>query len=772
MKKSLSVRHLIIAFTLGFFIFGALVVAANLIVRFNVTNIGAQWTHFESGPSRKSALLNDLRGAVGLGGVVDQFQSFILRRDRTLLVNIERALREATVALTAYKALEINEYEAEALKRIETTLVLYQQKVEIIEKLAAKNTRPDIIDQTVRIDDKPALEGLADLDTQLNKMRELSASIIYDAAKKVDVIVLISSILTLLLVIGFALFMSLTLRSLLRKLGGEPGRILSIVNRIAQGDLSEDLNPSSGKSLGVYKAMQTMQINLKQQIESDLASANENSRLRQALDNASSNVFVVNAAHNIIYSNAASRLLFEKVKTEINTAYGPFDPSNPNDFNVDKFTSNQGDSLLSEAVIRGKLPVEVLFGGSTFSVIVTPIYSDEKEHIGSVLEWNDRTDELYVQHEIQSVVEAATAGDLSQRINITEKSGFFKLFGNGMNELITVNETVVLDVQRVLESMADGDLDVRVDADYCGAFGQLKDNINATVTQLSQMIKELKNSSAALKKSSIQIISVGEQLGSTVTNSSRQAEGAADAANTVSDSIDTVAAATVEMSASIKGITQNVSEAVKVAREAVLVTQSADQNVRTLAKSSTDIGSVIKVITSIAEQTNLLALNATIEAARAGESGKGFAVVANEVKELAKETSKATEEIDKKINSIQSETEGAVKAIKEIATIVNQIKDFQESVVVAVEEQTAATNEITYSIQGAATGSAQIAKNIDDVARDSGSVQKNADQASEAAQELDVISTTLEGLINRFHISDSLVGSLDDVIHHRTGRVE
>src|SRR5690606_357715 len=109
-----------------------------------------------------------------------------------------------------------------------------------------------------------------------------------------------------------------------------------------------------------------------------------------------------------------------------------------------------------------------------------------------------------------------------------------------------------------------------------------------------------------------------------------------------SQNVDSVAAATEEMSASIAEINRQVHESTCIANEAVQQAEITDARIGELSKAAARIGNVVNLITSIAEQTNLLALNATIEAARAGESGKGFAVVAQEVKTLATQTGKAT----------------------------------------------------------------------------------------------------------------------------------
>jgi methyl-accepting chemotaxis protein len=220
----------------------------------------------------------------------------------------------------------------------------------------------------------------------------------------------------------------------------------------------------------------------------------------------------------------------------------------------------------------------------------------------------------------------------------------------------------------------------------------------------------------------------------------------------VSASIQTVATAAEQMTASIREIAKNATEAATVATEAVGVAGGAETTVASLGESSAEIGQVLKVITSIAQQTNLLALNATIEAARAGDAGKGFAVVANEVKELAKETAKATEDISHKIEAIQSDTQGAVSAIGRIAEVIGKINDIQATIASAVEEQTATTNEIARSVTEAAAGANEIAADVTQVATAAAETRQGVENTLRSATELTGMATELRSLVGQFRL--------------------
>jgi methyl-accepting chemotaxis protein len=266
--------------------------------------------------------------------------------------------------------------------------------------------------------------------------------------------------------------------------------------------------------------------------------------------------------------------------------------------------------------------------------------------------------------------------------------------------------------------------------------GEFENTVRQTLDQLNDASGQMRNTSAGLSTVSRQ------------TN--ERVQVAQKASGDASMSVESVASASEELSASINDISQQAAHAAGIASRAVNQARETDGTVQGLAKSASRIGEVVGLINTIAAQTNLLALNATIEAARAGEAGRGFAVVASEVKSLASQTAKATDDISEQISDIQKVAGEAIDAIKGIGSIIGEVNEVATAIAAAVQQQGAATQEITRSTQYASQGTKNVSDSITGVKADADTAAAAADDVKRASESLETQSQQLGRQVTQF----------------------
>jgi methyl-accepting chemotaxis protein len=494
---------------------------------------------------------------------------------------------------------------------------------------------------------------------------------------------------------------------------------------VLQGNYSNVIDIARNDEIGrAMQGLQVLQTRMGFEVAETKRQADEMTRIKIALDSVSTPVRIADPGGRVIYANLSLLETLRRIEPNLKAQNQAF--------SVDAFVGSSIGNLYADpdgalkrlAALSATVETTMDIGGRTYRVVTSPVFNPGGERLGSVGEWQDRTDQILVEKEISAIVASASAGSLDSRIDLAGKDGFFLTLAQGINGLLETTQTALVATSEVLSRVSQGDLTQKIEADYQGIFGQLKDDTNTTIERLREVVGRIKDATEAINIASQEIAAGNQDL------SSRTEEQAS--------SLEETSSAMEELNATVKQNAENAKQANELAKTSNAGVTKGSQVVKDVVvtmgdiqASSKKISDIIGVIDSIAFQTNILALNAAVEAARAGEQGRGFAVVATEVRNLAQRSATAAKEIKTLIAESVDKVESGARLVQQAGSTMDEVVTSFQQVASLVTEIASASREQSSGIEQ----TTQAVSQMDEVTQQNAALVEEAAAAAESLEE-------------------------------------
>jgi len=468
----------------------------------------------------------------------------------------------------------------------------------------------------------------------------------------------------------------------------------------------------SGLTHQIGALLRTMQLNLWSNLNGVADAESAQQRIFSALNEAAAALVVADASGNLVLANRAAQEQLLMHAGMLSAMCHGFDAHHLEGQAINKLIGDESLHLLSHDGIPQTNTLEI--GSSKLVLSATPVKRGNR-FLGVALLIQDQTRDLKAQADVAQLVETARAGFMKARLDLENlPEGFYREFGNRMNEMMDTYSAIFEMVGRSVGMLAFSDLSANITGDYQGQFRILQNSVNLSVRNLNEVVAQAQFTAVNVEKN-IQSVNDGvASFADQIRSQSASLEETAANMHQISEEVQHNAIQALKS----EGLTAQASAQVKASAEIMHKAANAMDEIRV---SGEKIGEINDIIDGIAFQTNLLALNAAVEAARAGEHGKGFAVVASEVRALAQKSAEAAANIqnliDMSVAQIVNGTDLVSQSQQEMSQVLQTMQALSDSVGVmnaAAGRQSSTIKEVSRALEVIDHAVAQSAALVED----------------------------------------------------------
>ncbi len=471
------------------------------------------------------------------------------------------------------------------------------------------------------------------------------------------------------------------------------------------------------------------------------AKGEEAARTRIALDSSSAMLMIADNEDRIAYLTPRLAKQLKLAEPAIRKSVPEFDANAMTgmDFNIFHRRREHQAGMLRD--MKDQIVTDIRLGDRRMNLVVSAIVARDGSRLGTVVEWEDRTENSAILEEIDAAAAAAAVGDFSRRVTPKGADEKLERVATQINRICETVDRFLSDIETPVKAMAEGDLSHRGSVSHEGRFGDVAGSVDAMLDRLGGLVTDIKQAEQAMR-GNIDNVSGG------ASDLSSRTEAQASALEQTSATVEEISATVSTNADGARQASVMAGDARERAARGQAVVGEAVSSMREIEESSSRIADITAVIDGIAFQTNLLALNAAVEAARAGEAGKGFAVVASEVRTLAQRSSEAARDIKELIAASGSRVADGVRhvhatgeALGELMHSIRGMSETIDDIARASAEQATGMQEITAAVS-----------HMDETTQRNASL---AEESARAAEALRAQSTELAELIGFFQAAPS-----------------